>query len=194
MKKNSGGLILQSIRKAHGLSQYEMALKGKTFQANVSSIESGKTDPGISTLDDFLAPLRYSLIPVPTRMSTVAQMALFIDSRIKKEDFNNAFRAVIQLNDNLLGSNDCIKVVLCVTPPPPTSDRRFDALIAGVCEYYLSKHKLPIPAWINEPERTLSEVWIVDKYEKNEESIRARTPLAISKHNVLLAETELQSV
>jgi len=194
MKKNSGGLILQSIRKAHGLSQYEMALKGKTFQANVSSIESGKTDPGISTLESFIAPLGYSLIAIPTRRACAAEMSLDVADELRVNQFDNAIRAVIQLNDNLLASEPLIKLALCLTPPPTTQNQHFDALIAGVCDYYLTKENLPLPAWINEPSRFLQEAWIVDRFEKNIERIRSKTPEAILRHNVLFAESELQSV
>jgi transcriptional regulator with XRE-family HTH domain len=194
MKLNTAGLILQSIRKAHGLSQYEMALKGKTFQANVSSIESGKTDPGISTLETFIAPLGYSLIAIPTRRAGADKLALDVAEELRTKKFDNALRAVIQLNNNLLASDPVIKIALCMTPPIATQSKEFDALIAGICDYYLTKENLPLPTWIQDPSRVLQEEWVVDRFEKNIDSIRARTPQAIRRHNVLFAESELQSI
>ena len=194
MKKNSGGLILQSIRKAHGLSQYEMALKGKTFQANVSSIESGKTDPGISTLETFIAPLGYSLIAIPTTASSAARLSLAIAVAVSEKNFTRASRLCIQLNDNLMDSRPEVVSALCIEAPALTGDQRYDALIAGICEYRLALNKLPFPAWILESTRKLDSEWIVDKYEKDPIAIRSRTPIALQNHNVLMDETEFASV
>jgi hypothetical protein len=40
-----------------------------------------------------------------------------------------------------------VRVALCVQPPPPTGDRRYDAALAATVEYLLRKDRLPVPEW-----------------------------------------------
>lgn len=185
--------ILQAIRKSKGMSQSELARRSKTFQANISSIENGMTDPGLSTIEQCLSALGYSLIALPTNKPSVAQFSLSISRALAEEKEVKAFRLVIQLNDNLTSVAPEICMALSITPPPLTGDSRYDALLAGLVEFHLSLHSLPLPAWIMESTRKLKMRWIVDPYVTSEDSILAKTPKAFRRHNVLINKSELES-
>lgn len=186
--------ILQAIRKSKGISQTELARRSNTYQANISSIENGITDPGLSTIEQCLSSLGYSLIAIPTKTPSVAQFTLGIAHALLNKKEAKAFRLFIQLNDNLKSVTPDICVALCIAPPPLTSDSRYDALIAGLVEFHLSALKLPLPQWISESTRKLKSRWIVDPYESNGASILNLTPKAFLRHNVLINESELISV
>ena len=186
--------ILEAVRKSKGVSQTALARKTKTFQANISSIESGKTDPGISTLEQCLAPLGYSLIALPTKTPSVSQIALNIADAISKNQYLRAYRLVIQLSDNLKALSPELCLALSITPPSLTGDSKYDALIAATVEYHLTLNKLPIPVWIQESERKLAKREPVDRFETNLPNLTARTPKAFLRHNILIDKSELVSI
>lgn len=176
------------------MSQYELALQARTFQANISSIENGKTDPSLGTIDACLAPLGYSLMLVPTRLASASAIAIEVQKELSRNRFDNAFRNVIQLSDNLRSASKETLIALTLSQPPTTSDIKFDALMAGICEHYLSNKDLHVPDWINGDRFALTSEWIVDRFEKNASLLRKVTPVAILKHGVLLSQDELMSV
>ena len=186
--------ILQAIRKSKGMSQTELARRSNTFQANISSIENGITDPGLSTIEQCLSSLGYSLIALPTKKPSVAQFTLSIARAIAEDKESKAFRLSIQLNDNLTSVTPDICLALCIAPPPLTGNPRYDALIAGLVEFHLSLNSLPIPAWVKESNRKLKTRWIVDTYVTSEAAILKQTPAAFLRHNVLINKSELISV
>lgn len=188
------GNILQATRKSAGMSQTELARRSSTFQANISSIENGLTDPGISTIEQCLSTLGYSLIALPTNKPSVAQFTLSIAKAIANKKETKAFRLFIQLNDNLTAVTPDIRLALCISPPPLTGDPRYDALIAGLVEFHLSVFSVPLPEWIGESNRKLKIRWIVDPYVTSEASILKKTPKAFLRHNVLISKSELSSV
>lgn len=186
--------ILEAARKSKGVSQVKLAERANTYQANISLIESGGTDPGISTVEQCLSPLGFTLIAIPTNKPSVAEFALTIGKAIKEKKEARAFRLVIQLNDNLKSVEPGICVALTVAPPPSTGSVRHDALLAGVVEKVLSERKLPIPKWVSEDSRRLPVPWVVDKYETEAKLIAVRTPKALLKHNVIIDVQEFESV
>ncbi len=189
-----GANILKGLRKAAGISQTELALRSNSFQANLSSIENGSTDPGLSTIENCLSVLGYSLIPVPTTKPCVAYFALNISEAITSGKDSKAYRLFIQLNDNLASLEPGLRHALSLTPPPATGDLRFDALIAALVEYQLSNTSLPTPAWVKEPARKLQTQWIVDSHETSVTKLIKKTPKAFLRHNVLIDQAELISV
>jgi len=187
-------LILEAARKSRGLSQVALARKARTYQANISLIESGANDPGLSTIEQCLSPLGFRLIAIPTNKPTVAEFALILGQAIQEKKLSKAFRLIIQLSDNLNEAEPGVCVALCTSPAPTTGNLRYDALLAGVVEYTLSRRKLPIPSWVSEESRVLPESWVVDKYAKDESALAKVTPRAFAKHNVYVDEREFASV
>jgi hypothetical protein len=100
-----------------------------------------------------------------------------------------AFRALIGLSDELSAATKPLRVALCVAVPAPCGDERYDAAIAGLVEHYLNKDRLPVPDWVNQPERVLAEPWQASPY-----TDRSEVPKALVRHGVWLAEADLASV
>lgn len=185
--------LLKEARLASGLSARALAARAGTAPARVSEIERAVHDPSVGTLDRVLGAAGWQIIAVPTRAPTASVVALSIRNHgtddVAGEE--RAFRAVLSLSDGLADAAPDVKLVLCVTAAPLTGDSRFDAAIAAVVEYHLAIAGLPVPAWVDEPERALSDAWIPDRYAGPD--IAEETPEAFRRRGVLLAERELAS-
>jgi transcriptional regulator with XRE-family HTH domain len=186
--------ILEAARKSRGVSQVNLARRAQTFQANISLIESGGTDPGISTIEQCLSPLGFRLIAIPTNKPSVAEFALTLGQAVKEKKFSKVFRLLIQLSDNLKAEEPEICLALCASPAPATGSAKYDALLAGVVEYTLSKRKLPVPQWVKEDSRVLAERWVVDTYARDLAAAIKATPRAFLRHNVVIDEREFESI
>jgi len=186
--------ILEAARKSQGTTQSQLARVTGTYQANISLIESGATDPGLSTIEQYLSPLGFRLIALPTMKPSVAEFALVIGEAIREKKFSRAFRLLIQLSDNLNAVEPDICVALCASPAPLTGDVRYDALLAGLVEFTLHEKGLPVPGWVSEETRILSQRWVVDKYAIDLTKALKRTPRTFLKHNVVIDAQEFASV
>lgn len=187
--------LLKQARLAAGLSARAVARQAGTAQARSSEIERGVHDPSVGTIDRLLRAAGWQLTVLPTRAPTATAVAVSIreggpEGGPTSEE--RAFRSLLSLSDGLASAEPTLRVALCVAPPPSTGDLRFDAAIAAVVEYHLSRSKLPVPSWVREPSRTLVEPWTPDPYAGPE--LTAEVPECFRRHGVLLAERELESV
>ena len=184
--------LLRQARRGGALTQRQLASATREYQSSIADFEAGKHDPAVDRLDRLVAPLGYAVTVLPTRRRTAADAAEAIYVWLRQGQTSRAYRELIQLNDDLATEHGPIRVVLTVTPPPPVGDPRYDAFIAAVVEHYLSAEGLPIPEWTSAPHRRLEQPWIVDRF--SPDNIRAITPEAFRRHNVLIDPVELASV
>ncbi len=182
----------RQARRARRRSQRALAAEAKATQASVADIERNRHDPGVDRLERLVRPLGYRVTVLRTRSSAAADTAEAVRACLRAGDEDGAFRSVIQFNDDLTREEPALRVALSVTPPAPTGDRRYDALIAGAVEHHLRRAHLPVPAWVAEPARRLPEPWVVDRLA--EPDIAQVTPPAFRRHNVLIDAAELASV
>ena len=187
----AAGLLKQG-RLAAGLSARALARQAGTAQARLSEIERGVHDPSVGTIDRALRAAGWQLAVLPTRAPTAGAVALAVAAGEGGTSEERAFRSLLSLSDGLASAEPALRVALCVAPPPLTGDTRFDAAIAAVVEYHLSRSRLPVPGWVREPSRTLAEPWTPDPYAGPE--LAAEVPESFRRHGVLLAERELGSV
>jgi hypothetical protein len=83
---------------------------------------------------------------------------------------------------------------LAVSPPPPTGNDRFDALVAGITEVRLAQEGLPLPKWLAENSRVaLREQWVVAPYSSVADVI-VNTPEPLRRRGVLIDAADLESV
>jgi hypothetical protein len=154
-------------------------------------LESGNSDATTQRLDRLLSLLGYQLTVLPTRLGTAAAAAetsrrfVFLDNR------DAAFRVALQLAHDLSEADPALRVALCVAPPASTGDERFDSLIAGVVDHLLSSDGLPVPTWVQEDSRRLSEPWDIEPVPSLQAAARSRTPEAFIRHGVYLDQDEL---
>lgn len=187
--------LLKETRLASGASARALAHQARTAPARVSEIERSVHDPSVGTLDRIVRAAGWQIVTIPSRAPTAAVVASSIreggPSNAATEE--SAFRALLSLSDGLASAAPDVRVALCVTPPPSTGDRRFDAAIAGIVEYHLRRGRLPVPAWVHQDVRSLpeAEAWVPDPHAGPD--IASQTPEPLRRHGVLLAERELAS-
>lgn len=183
--------LLSSARRYRGVSGRELARRTASSQAGLVGVENGSSDATTERLDRILRTLGYQVITIPTRLGTASDAAEEVRHFLAAGNEDAAFRVALQLVADLTRADEALRVALCVTPPALTGDPRFDALIAGIVDWELSKDALPIPQWVREDTRVLSEPWDVEPVPTLRESARRRTPEAFCRHGVYLAASEL---
>ena len=158
-------------------------------QPALADIERSAHDTRGEALDRLVNGAGYRLTILPTSARSAADWGdlIFQELRGPRRSEEVAFRAVIGLSDDLAKVSKPLRVALCVTPPAPCGDPRFDAAIAAVVDHHLSRDPLPIPDWVREPSRVLNEPWHVSPY-----TDPSAVPLAFERHGVLLAASELR--
>jgi hypothetical protein len=85
-------------------------------------------------------------------------------------------------------------VVLTVAEPHPTGSRAWDAALAALVDYWLSKFRLPKPGWISSPGRTLPEAESPQLGTYDLDPDRANVPAEFLRRNVLVERATLESV
>ena len=183
--------LVRAARRGGGFTQRELAARAGLAQSALADIERSAHDTRGETLSRLVGAAGYRLCALPTTAHTVAEWSDVIYQELRSERRSDevAFRAFIGLNDDLTAASPPLRVVLCVAPPAPCGDTRFDAAIAGLVDHHLSVAGLPVPDWVADPTRTLAEVWKVSPH-----TDPAEVPEAFLRHGVALAASELASV
>lgn len=186
-------LLVRQARMMSGLSQRALADRAGDHQPNVAAIESGARDAYVSTVARLVEAAGGRLSVLPLTTATVAEVAVEVARLVGSGRVRVAYRAVLGLHDDLVRADGASRVALCVMPPPPTGDRRFDALFAALVEHDLERDGLPVPAWARDPRRDAGGWWVEDLPELRA-AVRKATPAAFARHGVWLDAAELESV
>lgn len=186
--------LLRQARSLHHQTQRAVALRAGIAQPTIAAIESGRRDTTVSTIARLLEAAGCQLAVLPTRSQSVAAAAAAINQAICAAHEAHAFRHVIQLADDLERAEPAVAVALCVQPPAPTGSDRYDALLAALVEHRLRGRRLPVPAWVREPRRTLPHPTPLLDEDWYRELSAATAPRAFRKHNILIPAGELESV
>lgn len=183
--------LLRAARRAHDLTQRELATRAGVHQPAIADIERGRKDTRVGQLDRLLRGTGHRLVALPTWAATASETAeLVADALDVPGGEDRAFRVLLAFSDGLAEVEPALRVALCAAEPASTGDVRFDAAIAAVAEHHLAR--LTKPEWLAGPERRLVDPWIVDPHAP--EDIAQRTPPAFRRRGVLLDATELASV
>jgi transcriptional regulator with XRE-family HTH domain len=183
--------LVREARRGRGLTQRDLASRAGVTQPALADIERSAHDTRGGALNRLVGAAGYRLFVLPTTAHSAADWAdlLYQEFRSPRRSEEVAFRALIGLNDDLVSVSGPLRVALCVAPPALCGDPRFDAGVAAVVDYQLSKARLPVPSWVREPSRVLKEAWLVSPY-----TDLAEVPAAFRRHGVQLAQSELASV
>jgi transcriptional regulator with XRE-family HTH domain len=182
--------LLVQARLAGGLSQLALARAAGTPQPSIARTERGHRDVNVATLDRLVHAAGAQLAVLPTTRTTAAAAAHAVREALEEGNDEASYRAVIQLANDLAAEAGAERVALCVAPPAPTGDERYDAFIAGVVEHRLRALQLPLPRWLATAAR-LASPWRVDEWSSDE--ALAATPRALRERGVIIGEYELES-
>ena len=183
--------LLRTARAGANITQSELARRSGVPQSSVSDIENGVHDPTVTTLSRLLRSARGQLVVLPTTKLTAAETAVLVRGRIFEGTCPDA--PIWQLADDLASSEPALRAALCVTPPPPTGDRRRDAWIAGLVAYRLGQVDIPAPSWVEDEARTAEADWPVSGIDELIAHIRDDTPEPFRSRHVLVTDEDLVS-
>lgn len=148
--------IVRSARKSRHLTQARLATLTGIDQASVSHHERGR-DAAFSTVDRLLAGAGYRLYAAPTRREDAASAAVAIRVSLRALDWDRALRALLQLNDDLVAEHGLVRGVLAVAEPESTGNPMWDAAVAALVAWRLNEERIPVPEWVDAPDRFLRE-------------------------------------
>jgi transcriptional regulator with XRE-family HTH domain len=188
------GNELRSARLERGITVRRLAELGKTSPAAISQIETGSRGVSVDRFASLLKKTRHRYIVLPTIASSVSEVAESIGQFLKKADNQAAYREFISFSDSLKKQQLGVRVALTLSEPDTTGSALYDAALASLVEYWLNKDGLPIPDWVFDPSRSLSQT------EHLREGIYGRTPDSeevlpeFLNRNVLFPAVALESV
>lgn len=185
--------LIRAARKTRGLTQQRLAERTHIDQASVSRSERGR-DAEFSTVTRLLAGAGHRLYSAPTQRDDAATAAAEIRERLRSGDRERALRALLQLNDNLVAEHGLVRGVLGLTEPEPTRDPVWDAAIAALVAWRLQEDGLPVPEWVNQPERFVAVPSGLDVDPADPVPPLAEVPDAFAQRGVLVWRDTFASV
>jgi transcriptional regulator with XRE-family HTH domain len=189
----TAGVLARSARAASGLTQSELAIRSGIAGSSLSLIEHGKREPTVATLEALLRATRHTVVTVPTVRSDAARIAFEIREAITRSDDASAFRRFLQLADNLAAERGATRVGLTLTEPAPTGSEKWDAAIAGLCEYRLNADALPVPDWVTTQAGHRDNPWGPHTSDHDIPADPTRVPTEFLRRGILIEAETLES-
>jgi transcriptional regulator with XRE-family HTH domain len=185
--------LVRVARKSRSLSQADLAKKAHIHQSTISVIEDGR-DLTVSTLEKLLKATGYGLLAVPTRRADAAEVSTSIRSELGRGNTDRAFRALLQLNDNLVSEHGLLRGVLGLSEPPPTGHTVWDAALAGLVAWRLTEENIPLPAWIEQERFFLARPQTLEIDSADPVPALTDVPPEFARRGVLVWEDTFRSV
>lgn len=146
-------------RRRRGITAAQVAARSGLQTSNLYALEHGHRRPTVTTLERAAAGLGLRLLAVDVGNQALASD---IADAIAGHDASGAeelaYRAYIQLNNQLAASSATTQVLLTVTPPRHIS-REWDAALAALVEWRLTEKGAPVPDWAAENAGLNGEHW-----------------------------------
>ncbi|MFT3798880.1 helix-turn-helix domain-containing protein [Microbacterium sp.] len=152
-------MIHETLRRARANSSLTLrALAERTgiAAANLSVIENGRRDPTATTAERVARALGVELVALNTRGRVTA--AATADAIARAASPQVAYRAFLQLANDLEAASAFDRVILAAEEPVATSTRWDDA-IAGLVEWLLVKRDAPVPDWVSDRTGDVDTIW-----------------------------------
>jgi hypothetical protein len=83
------------------------------------------------------------------------------------------------------------KVQMVSERPAPTTDPRYDALLGALVEHLCARWEVPVPAWVQDPDRFLSQWWFVSGLRSLHASALAQSPISFARRGVFICDGAL---
>lgn len=184
--------MIRDARRAAGITQVELAARAGTAQPAVAAYESGAKTPNLATLERLLGACEHDIeVLARPRLrrgaASLAELAQTIEEDLEHGHEQDALRLLFGFADDFRGSSRPGRIALIEDEPPGTGDRRFDAALAGMAEFFASEGAIPAPDWVNEPHRFVEPWWFIASLPAFHAYTLAHTPAVFARHGVLIA-------
>lgn len=184
--------LVKSSRRAAGITQADLARRACTTQPAVAAYESGARMPSIATLKRLLSACDHDLEvvarPRVRRGATpLTGLPPMIATDLQQGRERDAVRLLFEFADDFRGSSRPGKLELLRDEPPPTGDKRFDAALAGMAEFFSREANIPSPPWVENADRFVEPWWFVTTRPSLNAYTLAQTPAVFARHGVFIA-------
>lgn len=183
--------VLRRTRARSGRTLASVAARAGITESNLSTIEHDRRSPRSDTIDRLAVALDITLVPAATGgRTTVAEAGDAIVRALAQGDDGRAYRAALQLADDLGSASPYLRLLLAAEAPTLTGPG-WGALIAAVTEWRLQQAGLPAPDWVldstdHEPSPWTPPGAVLAARESH-------VPLAFLRRGVLVEEDEFAS-
>jgi len=187
---------LRRARENAGISLRGAATTSGVGAGNLSAIERGLRDPTTATTSKIADAIGIRFIPMrPQGRSSAADAVETIVDAEAAGDPAAAYRALLQLADDLAAASAVDRLLLTVEEPTRTGSRWDDA-VAGLAEWRLGESKTPVPEWVTARRGDAAETWEPQRsaFALGLRSDPDRVPEPLRRRGVLIEEAELASV
>jgi transcriptional regulator with XRE-family HTH domain len=184
--------LIRSARQAAGITQLEVAQRAGTAQPAVAAYESGARTPSLTTLVRLLGACEHD-VEVVTHprirrgAASLAGLSPTIHQDLEENREQDALRLLFGFADDFRGSSRPGAIELIAEEPAATGDSRFDAMLAGVAEFFAAERAIPAPGWVERPNRFVEPLWFVSSRPEFDAYTLANTPATFTRHGVLVA-------
>lgn len=94
--------------------------------------------------------------------------------------------------DDFYAAGAADRAALLAIRPEPVGDRRFDAYLAALAEHLAIRYDLPVPPWVNEPDRFLDQWWFPTAFKSLHALALVQSPASFRRRGIFIDETEFQ--
>jgi hypothetical protein len=84
------------------------------------------------------------------------------------------------------------RAALIAERPELTGEPRFDAYLAALAEYLAVHYELPVPTWVEEPERFLEQWWFPTQFRSLHAMAIEQGPASFRRRGIFVDQTEFQ--
>jgi hypothetical protein len=121
----------------------------------------------------------------------MADVAIEMANCLAEGDEASALRLALRCVEVFERAPDGDRARLVAVPPPPTGDRRYDALLAAVAEYVCARTDRLAPSWVEQPDRFLDEWWFVSGLRSLHADALAHSPISFARRGVFITSGAL---
>ncbi|HUG85818.1 MAG TPA: helix-turn-helix domain-containing protein [Euzebya sp.] len=191
-KPTRAGELLRNARHAAGLSQQELAELAGTSQSAIATYEAGRREPTVPVLERMVRATGRELV-----LNTQPNPHLFrltdLAAQIAADDNEQRHLRLVFEFLRAAADDGHPLLLLVMAEPPPTGDRRFDALLAAVAEDLCLRDGLRPPAWSQSPDRTLDGFWWVSDLPSARTRALVHTPASYRRRGIMIDRADLEA-
>ncbi len=117
---------------------------------------------------------------------TMADVAGEIRTCIAEGDEPSALRLAFRCVEIFDRTTESDQLAMLLTPPAPTGDLRYDALLAAIAEYLCVRSGLAAPNWVNAPDRFVEPWWFVSGISALHADAIVHSPVSFKRRGVFI--------
>jgi len=120
------------------------------------------------------------------REPTVSDIARAVSTCVIDNDQSMAIRLMFRIVERYDKCDLVTRAEMIRECPPPTGDRRYDAMLAAVVEYCCAVRFILAPAWVQRPEFFLDTFWFPAGLPGLEAEAFANSPISFSRRGIFI--------